>query len=120
MELGPKDKVLVVEDVTTTGGSALKVVNLVKDLGAEAIGVGAIVDRSGLTLDFGVPFFKLLTLTLNTYMASRMPDVQGVVLSPSNLAAVNAENIRITRCAFAREPVASSWIRNRAAAASSL
>ena len=73
MELGPKDRVLVVEDVTTTGGSALKVVNLVKDMGAEPIGVGAIVDRSGLNLDFGVPFFKLLTLTLNTYMASECP-----------------------------------------------
>lgn len=86
MELGAKDKVLIVEDVTTTGGSALKVVNLVRELGAEPVAVGAIVDRSGVNLDFGVPFFKLLTLTLNTYMAKECPMCQNgsVAIKPGS------------------------------------
>jgi orotate phosphoribosyltransferase len=73
MQISAEDRVLIVEDVTTTGGSALKVVKLVQELGAQPLAVGAIVDRSGTTLDFGVPFFKLLTLTLNTYNPAECP-----------------------------------------------
>lgn len=73
MELTPEDKVLIVEDVTTTGGSAMKVVDLVKRLGAQPVGVAAVVDRSGKQLDFGVPFYKLLTVSLNTYQPDQCP-----------------------------------------------
>ena len=76
LELAAGEKVLVVEDVTTTGGSARKVVELVRRLGAEPIGVGAIVDRSGSTIDFGIPFVKLVTLNLPAYKESECPMCQ--------------------------------------------
>jgi orotate phosphoribosyltransferase len=73
LELSPGEKVLVVEDVTTTGGSARKVVELVRALGADPVAVGAIVDRSGSTVSFGIPFIKLITLQLQTHEASQCP-----------------------------------------------
>ena len=73
LELKPGEKVLVVEDVTTTGGSARKVVDLVRTLGAEPIAVGAVVDRSGSKIDFGIPFIKLITLDLPAYTESECP-----------------------------------------------
>jgi orotate phosphoribosyltransferase len=51
------ERVLIVEDVVTTGGSVQEVVDLVTQSGAEVIGVGAIVDRSNGKADFGVPFY---------------------------------------------------------------
>ncbi|MFH0771143.1 MAG: orotate phosphoribosyltransferase [Candidatus Omnitrophota bacterium] len=62
-----KDRVLVVEDVTTTGGSAKEVVDLVKSFGAKVVGVGAIIDRSGGKVKFGVPFKSLAKLSVKTY-----------------------------------------------------
>ena len=73
LELSTGEKVLVVEDVTTTGGSARKVVELVRRLGALPIAVAAIVDRSVSPIDFGVPFIKLLTLDLPAYKESDCP-----------------------------------------------
>ncbi len=73
LELSTGEKVLVVEDVTTTGGSARKVVELVRRLGALPIAVAAIIDRSVLPIDFGVPFIKLLTLDLPAYKESDCP-----------------------------------------------
>ena len=50
----PKDsRVLVVEDVITTGGSVREVINIVKQEGAEVVGVAALVDRTGGEVDFG-------------------------------------------------------------------
>jgi orotate phosphoribosyltransferase len=76
VELKPGEKVLVVEDVTTTGGSARQVVDLVRKLGAEPIAVAAIIDRSGGTVDFGIPFVSLVTLTLQSYEPSQCPMCQ--------------------------------------------
>jgi orotate phosphoribosyltransferase len=73
IELAPGERVLVVEDVTTTGGSAKRVVELVKQLGAEPIGVGAIVDRSGGKVDFGLPFIKLVEINIQNYESSVCP-----------------------------------------------
>ncbi|CAN5253766.1 orotate phosphoribosyltransferase [soil metagenome] len=71
--LTPEDRVLVVEDVTTTGGSARKVVELIRSLGATPIAVGAVVDRSGSKIDFGIPFHKLITLDLETFEPANCP-----------------------------------------------
>ncbi len=46
-ELAPGERVLVVEDVLTTGGSAREVLALLRELGARPVAVGAIVNRSG-------------------------------------------------------------------------
>ncbi len=73
LEISPGEKILVVEDVTTTGGSARKVVELVKALGGDPIAVAAIVDRSGGTIDFGIPFHKLITLNLASYAEPECP-----------------------------------------------
>jgi orotate phosphoribosyltransferase len=67
IEIAAGEPVLVVEDVTTTGGSARKVVELVQRLGGNPVAVGAIVDRSGGSVSFDVPFITLLTLSLNNY-----------------------------------------------------
>ena len=55
--LGPGERTLVVEDVVTTGGSAAEVFGLVRESGAEPLGVAALVDRSTAELPF--PFVAL-------------------------------------------------------------
>lgn len=52
--LAPGEKVVVVEDVITTGGSAAEVVELVRQTGADVAGVGSIVDRSATQPPFGL------------------------------------------------------------------
>src|SRR3989338_5509283 len=67
------DRVLVVEDVTTTGGSAKEVVEMAKALGAKVIGVGAIMDGSDGKAKFGVPFKSLAKLNIKAYQAEKCP-----------------------------------------------
>ena len=50
------EKLLVVEDVVTTGGSVKEVIALMRELGAEIVGVARVVDRSAGKVDFGVPY----------------------------------------------------------------
>ncbi len=66
-QLGPGDRVLVVDDVLTTGGSVRDVMAAVRARGAEVAGVGVLVDRSGGQVDFGVPFFACLTLDMASW-----------------------------------------------------
>jgi orotate phosphoribosyltransferase len=60
----PHARALVVEDVITTGGSAREVVSLVKDSGAEVVGVGALLDRAdpASSHDLGAPLRALVKL----------------------------------------------------------
>jgi orotate phosphoribosyltransferase len=53
--LEPGEKVLVCEDVVTTGGSVFEVIDIVKKSGASVVGVGCIVDRSNGKVKFGFP-----------------------------------------------------------------
>lgn len=53
--LEPGEKVLVCEDVVTTGGSVFEVIDIVKNSGAVVVGVGCIVDRSNGKVNFGYP-----------------------------------------------------------------
>ena len=67
-------KVLVVEDVVTTVGSVKEVLDIVREVGAVPIGVGAIVDRSGGQADFdGLPFHSLLQVDIETYEPESCP-----------------------------------------------
>lgn len=66
-------RVLVVEDVITTGGSVSDVINLVRGAGGTVVGVGVIVDRSGGKVDFGVPLTALLTISITTYAPEECP-----------------------------------------------
>jgi orotate phosphoribosyltransferase len=61
------EKVLVCEDVVTTGGSVFEVIDIVKKFGAEIVGVGSIVDRSNGKVDFGYEFFPSLRLNAVSY-----------------------------------------------------
>lgn len=72
-ELNPGQKVLVVEDVITTGGSVKEVLEVVRKLGAEPVGVGVLVDRSGGKVDFGLPHVSLLKLQIETFEPESCP-----------------------------------------------
>ncbi|MBI4064351.1 MAG: orotate phosphoribosyltransferase [Elusimicrobia bacterium] len=61
------EKVLVVEDVLTTGRSTGEVVNLARSYGAKVLGVAAIVDRSVSTPGFDIPFRSLISYPLEIY-----------------------------------------------------
>ncbi len=67
--LAKGEKVLVCEDVITTGGSVKEVIEIVKKSGAEVIGVASIVDRSNGKVDFGYPLFSTLKLDVISYEA---------------------------------------------------
>ncbi len=67
------ERVLVVEDVVTTGSSTREVIQVVEGYGAEVVGIGALVDRHTGTLDFKVPFHALLRLEIATYSPESCP-----------------------------------------------
>jgi orotate phosphoribosyltransferase len=69
----PGERVLVLEDVVTTGGSVKEVITLVLQLGGEVVGVGTIVDRSGGTADFGVPYTSLIRLDVESFDSTDCP-----------------------------------------------
>jgi orotate phosphoribosyltransferase len=71
--LSPNDRVLVVEDVFTTGKSTRETMEVARDAGAEVVGAAAIVDRSGGTIDFGVPSHALVSLSVPTYDPDACP-----------------------------------------------
>jgi len=67
------ERVLVVEDVVTTGGSTRETIDAVIDADGVVIGAGSIVDRSGGSVDVGVRRQSLLTLDVPAYEASECP-----------------------------------------------
>ncbi len=72
--LKPGEKVLVVEDVITTGGSVQEVIAMVKALGATPVGVGVLVDRSGGQADFaGLPLYSLLSMQIEAFTPEECP-----------------------------------------------
>ncbi|HHU68818.1 MAG TPA: orotate phosphoribosyltransferase [Thermoanaerobacterales bacterium] len=77
LEINPGEKLLIVEDVVTTGGSVKEVMEIVRENKGIAAGVGAVVDRTGGTIEFGVPFKAALTLKLNSYPPEQCPICKG-------------------------------------------
>ncbi|MGE3277404.1 MAG: orotate phosphoribosyltransferase [Vicinamibacterales bacterium] len=71
--LGPSDKVLVVEDVLTTGGSTRETMAVARAAGATVVGACAIVDRSGGQHGLDVPFAALLPMNLPTWEPASCP-----------------------------------------------
>jgi orotate phosphoribosyltransferase len=80
--LDPGQKVLLVEDVVTTGLSSREAIKAVEAAGGEVIAGAALVDRSNGEADLGVPFYPLIRLTVPTYEADALP---------ADLAAMPAE-----------------------------
>ena len=71
----PHDRVLVVEDVVTTGGSVREVVDLLRPVGAVVVGVGALIDRTnpGSAPDLGVPLRALVRLEAASWEERECP-----------------------------------------------
>ncbi|MGA2284916.1 MAG: orotate phosphoribosyltransferase [Dehalococcoidia bacterium] len=67
------ERVLVVDDVLTTGGSIRQVIDAVRQAGGEPVGVAVLVDRTGGKADFGLPFFACLELVVPSYDSSDCP-----------------------------------------------
>ena len=80
--LEPGQRVLLVEDVVTTGLSSREAMQAVRAAGGEIVAAAALVDRSGGAAEMGVPFFPLVRLSVPTYEEGALPD---------ELAAIPAE-----------------------------
>jgi orotate phosphoribosyltransferase len=72
--LEPGEKVLMVEDVVTTGLSSREAIEAVRQAGGEVIAEAALVDRSAGTVDLGVPFYPLIELSFPTYAPDELPE----------------------------------------------
>jgi orotate phosphoribosyltransferase len=71
--LEPGTKVLMVEDVVTTGLSSREAIAAVCEAGGDVIAEAALVDRSAGQADLGVPFFPLIRIDVPTYDANDLP-----------------------------------------------
>ncbi|MCZ8319994.1 MAG: orotate phosphoribosyltransferase [Novosphingobium sp.] len=71
--LEPGDKVLMVEDVVTTGLSSREAIAAIEEAGGEVIAAAALVDRSAGSVDLGVPFFPLIAINFPTYAPDELP-----------------------------------------------
>ena len=71
--LDPGTRVLMVEDVVTTGLSSREAIEAVRRAGGEVVGEAALVDRSSGKADLGVPFTPLIRIDVPTYQADSVP-----------------------------------------------
>jgi orotate phosphoribosyltransferase len=72
-QLAPAERVLVVEDVITTGLSTRETIEVARAAGAEVVGAAALVDRTAGHLALGVPFRALLAVELPTWEPTTCP-----------------------------------------------
>ena len=71
--LDSTDRVLVVEDVMTTGGSTRETIEVAKAAGGQVVGTASIVNRGGAAIRFDVPYVSLLEIALPTYEPDTCP-----------------------------------------------
>ncbi|MCK5566521.1 MAG: orotate phosphoribosyltransferase, partial [Actinomycetia bacterium] len=71
-EMKQGEKVIVAEDVITTGGSVKEVIKICEDSGAEVAGVISIVDRNS-GVDFGYPYYNMLKIDIEIYEPGQCP-----------------------------------------------
>ena len=71
--IDPGERVLIVDDILTTGSSIREVMAAVNKLGGKIIGIGVLVDRSEQKLDFGVPLFSCHRAATTTYKPEDCP-----------------------------------------------
>jgi len=72
-KIDPGEKVLIVEDAVTTGGSVQKVINLLIRLQAVPVGVSTIIDRSAGVVGFNLPTHSLCSMELPSYEQDNCP-----------------------------------------------
>ena len=96
-EIGRGERVLIVEDVVTTGGSVKEIVEIVKGMGGEVEGIGVIVDRSKPSFSdelatLNLPLKSLLRINIETYSPRDCPICkQGIPLEKPGSRQVNYE-----------------------------
>ncbi|HYA97617.1 MAG TPA: orotate phosphoribosyltransferase [Methylomirabilota bacterium] len=71
--LRPGQRILVIEDVWTTGGSTQETIHVVEEAGGCVIAAGALVDRSGGRVEFPVPSEALIDLPMESYVPGECP-----------------------------------------------
>ncbi len=71
--LDPGARVLMMEDVVTTGLSSREAIAAIGRAGGQVVAAASLVDRSGGTADLGVPFFPLIRIDVPTYEADALP-----------------------------------------------
>lgn len=72
-EIASGARVLVVEDVVTTGKSSRECIDCLTDLGATVVGEASLIDRSNGTVDLGVPLLSLAAIEAPAYPADKLP-----------------------------------------------
>ena len=87
--LAPGQKVLMMEDVVTTGLSSREAIAAIGRAGGVTVAAAALVDRSNGTADLGVPFFPLIRLDVPTYPADALPPALAAIpaIKPGSRAA---------------------------------
>ncbi len=71
--VGKGDKILIAEDVITTGRSTMETVKALQDMGAEVIGAACIADRRAADCDFALPVYAALKLSIDSYEPDECP-----------------------------------------------
>lgn len=90
-EIKSGQRVIVVEDVVTTGKSSLETIKVLEEYGAEVIGIACIVDRRAEDLDLGYPVFAACKLDIKTYDKDDCP------LCKKNIPAVKPGSRKIAQ-----------------------
>lgn len=71
--LEPGTRVLIVEDEVTTGASVREMVEIVRALGGEVVGIGCVVDKTDGKVDFGLPYQPIISIKVENYAKSDCP-----------------------------------------------
>lgn len=71
--IAPCERILIVDDILTTGSSIRETMNAINKLGGTIVGIGVLVDRSEKDIDFGIPLFSCVHAPTVTYSAEKCP-----------------------------------------------
>ncbi|MGB2578665.1 orotate phosphoribosyltransferase [Elusimicrobium simillimum] len=72
-DLKPGELCLIAEDVVTTGKSTKEVIDVINEMGAQVVACASLIDRSGGTVDFGVPLASMAAVEVETYEEADCP-----------------------------------------------
>jgi len=72
-EIRPGEKILLAEDVVTTGGTLKEIIGMISDAGAEVVGVFCVINRSGKDTWQGIPLISLIEVNFPTYAEDELP-----------------------------------------------
>lgn len=72
-ELEKGARVIMSEDIITTGKSSRECIDIINEAGGNVVGATCLIDRSNGTADVGVPIFSLMQMDVKSYPADRLP-----------------------------------------------